>query len=246
MDGKLGIGNRSDKVILLSGVRCDQMGKILPSLFTSSSFKQFYSTNKLIGKNDNPVCEVHTNVNLDNLIDDTAAKVNELAKEIPVILFTSVDIRSKIDGDDEFVVPCNDKDDLSMLRAVTSQKSRMVIILAEKYAQGIDFHFFQTTATVVVLHAKKEAIVPYTIKQMFGRGMRDHECTLGHLYALGNKMKGTQYKDQLAKKIERPFDHGDEVLAEFVKESRKQNTKVKQDKAYNWQCSIAEFRTMPE
>ena len=64
----------------------------------------------------------------------------------------------------------------------------MVILMNKKYGSGIDITFKGTNATVLVYMPRAYNSMPpsHTIKQMFGRGIRDHKTNMGYFYAVGD------------------------------------------------------------
>ena len=74
----------------------------------------------------------------------------------------------------------NDASDLFELRSYSMNINKALIFLHKKFACGVDIKFGVPTATVLVL---RETMGQYhLIRQMFGRGMRDHLSSAGVLY----------------------------------------------------------------
>ena len=81
--------------------------------------------------------------------------------------------------------------------------SKCVVFLADKYACGVDIKFETPNATVIVL---REVPKPrHIIRQMFGRGMRDHTTNSGMLFTKGVADGADGVANRLMQEDSNPF-----------------------------------------
>ena len=97
----------------------------------------------------------------------------------------------------------------------------MVVLLADQFAQGVDILFNECNANVVVFWPKSDNPLQHVIRQMFGRGMRDHKTNKGTLFAVGTPSRGVSLFNHVDGNPDFAFQHGDQNLATAKKEMAK-------------------------
>ena len=87
---------------------------------------------------------------------------------------------------------------------------KALIFLSQQFACGVDIKFEVPTATVLVL--QEELGQYHQIRQMFGRGMRDHLAGSGVLYTKKPADTAKTIATEIMNQESNPFLEGPEVL----------------------------------
>ena len=122
--------------------------------------------------------------------------------------------------------------------------SNALIFLSKQFACGVDIKFEVPTATVLVL--QEELGQYHQIRQMFGRGMRDHLTGSGVLYTKKPADTAKTIAIEIMNQESNPFQEGPDVLLQMKKQAKNpstnKGTRLANGANFDWITTLSAYK----
>ena len=147
-------------------------------------------------------------------------------------------------SDDVLKFKIDDSKDLADLRKISMSIGKALVFLSPTFACGVDIKFEVAASSVLVL--QEELGQYHQIRQMFGRGMRDHVTGTGVLYTKKPAGSHATLATELMIQESSPFLEGVDVIKEMKRQVKantsKRGKKLANGTSVDWILNLSDYK----